>query len=184
MNTDPFRHQYAPAGCLSLPLRRRNGQIHGYTLVDADTPDEIIDVRWSMLVSPNGCRAVRTVHSRGIGSQPKLLLLHRVILQPPASMDVDHINRDSLDNRRANLRPATASQNGHNCPMRATNRTGYKGVSPCGFGRFQAIITVEGRRIYIGKYATAAEAALAYNAIAAEHLGEFALLNQVEGAVA
>lgn len=188
MNSDPLRHQHAPAGCRSLPLLARNGQVRGYTLVDENTPDEIVGARWRLLVKHNSCQNAyyvgRTFRPQGRRSRPVLLLLHRAILQPPAYLDVDHVNRDPLDNRRANLRACTPSQNAHNCALRATNQTGYRGVIPCGFGRFAAVITVAGTRIHIGKFDTAAEAALAYNAVAAAHLGAFAYLNQVPEAVA
>lgn len=62
------------------------------------------------------------------------VLMHRVILERklgepiPEGYVVDHINRDTLDNRRENLRLATKSQNGFNSGMRKNNTSGYKGV--------------------------------------------------------
>lgn len=55
--------------------------------------------------------------------------MHRLLLAPPDGLHVDHINGDGLDNRRANLRAVTASQNCQNIGKRRTNTSGYKGVS-------------------------------------------------------
>jgi hypothetical protein len=55
--------------------------------------------------------------------------LHRFILgEVPDGMVVDHINRDKLDNRRANLRITTQSVNVFNTPLRKDNKSGVKGI--------------------------------------------------------
>jgi hypothetical protein len=93
---------------------------------------------------------------------------------------VDHVNRNGLDNRRINLRPATRSQNRVNCPPSRNNTSGYKGVSwnrPA--RRWVARIGVNGRRIGLGYFADSAEAARAYNRAALEAFGEYAWLNPV-----
>lgn len=60
----------------------------------------------------------------------KKLLLHRLIIgEIPKGMQVDHINRNKLDNRRENLRIVTPSQNSSNIGKPKTNTSGYKWVS-------------------------------------------------------
>lgn len=49
-----------------------------------------------------------------------------MILEPPAGMLIDHINRDSLDNRRSNLRICTRSENVVNSDAKKTSK--YLGV--------------------------------------------------------
>jgi len=89
---------------------------------------------------------------------------------------VDHINGDGLDNRRVNLRPATVALNARNRRIRSNNTSGYKGIYRKE-NRWYATVTVDGRHYALGGYATAEEAARAYDAGALIHHGEFARLN-------
>ena len=59
------------------------------------------------------------------------LLIHRIVLDAPAGMDVDHINGDPLDNRKENLRICTRSENCRNRKVRNTSKSGFKGVEYC-----------------------------------------------------
>lgn len=88
--------------------------------------------------------------------------------------DVDHINRDKLDNRRSNLRIATRGQNMANRSYK--NTTGFRGVyvPPASF---IASIKFEHTKIYIGSFRTIEEAAWMYDQYAIELHGEFATLN-------
>lgn len=89
--------------------------------------------------------------------------------------DVDHKDRDGTNNRWANLRPATKTQNAANTGPKKNNRTGLKGVSLCRrTGRFRATISVNRKQKTLGYFDTAAEAHEAYRAAAVERLGEYA----------
>jgi hypothetical protein len=91
---------------------------------------------------------------------------------------VDHINGNGLDNRRANLRPATGSQNAYNKGPLSNNTSGFKGVSLHGAsGRWVAKIYAEKVAYNLGYYGSPADAARAYDAAANELHGEFARLN-------
>lgn len=98
---------------------------------------------------------------------------------------VDHRNGDGLDNRRSNLRKATAAQNTWNRRLSSNNRTGYKGVQfyP-NKGRWRAQIRVNRRQISLGYHDTIEQAAAAYNEAALEHFGEFARLNTIPAVAA
>lgn len=87
---------------------------------------------------------------------------------------VDHVDGDGLNNRRANLRPATVSQNGGNMRSR-TGASKYKGVHALGRGRsgWQAMICTT----YLGQFSDEVAAARAYDAAAIEKWGDYALLN-------
>lgn len=89
------------------------------------------------------------------------LRMHRVILGLSVTdkTDGDHINRDTLDNRRSNLRIATRAQNVRNSSKRANNKSGYKGVSyHKASSKWTAQLCVDGKKMYFGVYATKEEA--------------------------
>lgn len=107
-----------------------------------------------------------------------ILKLHRMLLPVPAGIEVDHANRNGLDNRRVNLRPSTPSQNRANRPAPANSTSGYKGVSlDRGRNTWVAYITVDRRKRHLGAFADSWSAAQAYNAAALDAWGEFAYLN-------
>lgn len=89
--------------------------------------------------------------------------------------DIDHSNRDGFDNRFANLREASRSQNAGNQKRRVTNRSGFKGVARiAGREKWQGKICVRGKQIYLGLFDTPEAAHAAYCAAAEKHFGEFA----------
>lgn len=91
---------------------------------------------------------------------------------------IDHVNRDRSDNRVGNLRQATSSQNHHNTGPSSRNTTGFKGVSYRPLtDKYIAVIHASKRQKYIGRFATAEEAAAAYDREARVAHGEFAFLN-------
>lgn len=85
--------------------------------------------------------------------------------------EIDHINQQRDDNRLANMRLATRSQNMAN---RRGNGASLKGVTLHKSGRYQAQIKVHGRNLYLGLYETELDAHAAYCLSAQEHFGEFA----------
>jgi len=88
----------------------------------------------------------------------------------------DHINGNTLDNRRVNLRVATPSQSAMNTRPKSSRQ--YKGMT-FAYGKWQAKIRVDGRVVSLGAYATEVEAARAYNEAAKRLHGEFAWLNPI-----
>jgi len=88
--------------------------------------------------------------------------------------DLDHINRQRADNRIANLRPATRSQNQGNTISRRTNTSGYRGVRRTRYGRWKATISKNCCLIHLGTFDTPEEAHAAYCAEAKSFWGEFA----------
>jgi len=86
---------------------------------------------------------------------------------------VDHVNGDRTDNRIANLRLATASQNACNSGARRTNKTGLKGVTRAG-NRWRATIMIAGKQHNLGRFDSPEAAHEAYAAGAARLHGVFA----------
>ena len=103
--------------------------------------------------------------------------MHRVLLNAPKGLQVDHINHDTLDNRKENLRLVTADQNNCNLRTRSGSLSGFKGVSfHKRIGKFQARIQLAGREIYLGYFTNAEEASEVYKKAAVKYHGEFACL--------
>ncbi len=102
--------------------------------------------------------------------------LGRFLLDPPAGLEVDHINGDPFDNRRLNLRLCTHNENVMNRRKFCNTVSQFKGVYSNN-GLWQAAIGVGGKRYHIGTFATAEEAAAAYDRRARELHGEFANVN-------
>ncbi len=112
----------------------------------------------------------------------KSILMHRLILGlTDRKLQGDHKNHDTLDNRRENLRVATASQNGQNRRGAQSNSvTGIRGVFPyTKTNKFQAIIVLRGKRSYLGLFDTVAEAATAYEEANRRLYGEFGYKKQL-----
>lgn len=138
-------------------------------LISAEDFERVSQYTWTITNWDGRPYAVRE-------SEGKVVPLHRKILDAPASALVDHRNRNGLDNRRINLRLCTPTQNNANQGLRRDSRSGLKGAYWHG-GKskpWRAAVTSQGRRKYIGTYATAEEAHAAYRLAAVEAFGEFA----------
>ncbi len=103
------------------------------------------------------------------------LLHHFIVGYPPEGRQVDHINRNKLDNRKVNLRLATSSQNNANVGLRKSNTSGFKGVSFCKRShKYEARIHYQGKRYRLGYFDDSKEASIVYNNKAQEFHGEYA----------
>lgn len=111
----------------------------------------------------------------------KSIRLHRLLLNAPKGVQVDHIDGDGLNNRRANLRLCTHGQNQQNRKA-VVSKSGFKGVrrihkKPQWSIRWLATIKKDGRDRHLGSFDTAEDAARAYDRAAIQLFGEFAGLN-------
>lgn len=110
----------------------------------------------------------------------KIIIMSRFILGAPPGMQVDHIDGDGLNNTRANLRLSTPGQNQYNQSPCRGGSSKHKGVSWHKRDEiWQAYINIGGKRIYLGRFTSETEAALAYNAAAPKYHGEYARLNVI-----
>jgi hypothetical protein len=109
----------------------------------------------------------------------KVVSLHRLIMGYP-SIEVDHINQNKLDNRRANLRLATRSQNEANKPLRKDNTSGYRGVTwDAQHSKWRVQIQWDKKMYRLGRYVDIDEAVRVRDKVAKKLHGEFAWLNQI-----
>lgn len=114
----------------------------------------------------------------------KIHSVHRLLVQLiygpiPKGFEVDHKNRDRLDNRWRNLRLVLKAHNAANCKKPKSNSTGFKGVHFHKKNkRFVAYIG-KSPRVYLGSFKTAELAARAYNKAAKSRYGKYAALNNL-----
>lgn len=93
---------------------------------------------------------------------------------------VDHIDRNIFNNKRSNLRLVSNSENAMNRPKQGNNTSGYKGVSWNRIkNKWEAYISVNRKRKFLGYFECKIEAAKAYNKAALEKHGEFAFQNPI-----
>lgn len=100
--------------------------------------------------------------------------LHRLLINCPIDMEVDHIDGNKLNNKKGNLRICTKQQNMYNRAQHKNKTVPYKGVSFCTTtGRYKARINKDKSSIFIGRFDTAEEAHAAYCAYAKMLYGNF-----------
>ena len=145
--------------------------LHHFALVDREDFERVIALDWHPRVTDHTVYAAAKIDSR-------LVRLHRFVLGAACPALVDHINRIGLDCRKANLRPATHTENAINRKRDIRNTSGYKGVSWHGQAqKWRALIKVGDVWHSLGLHATPEDAARAYDAAARQHFGEYARLN-------
>jgi hypothetical protein len=143
-----------------------------FALVDAADYELVSSCKWE------AHRSGSAIYARQLGpSGTKRIRMHRLILGAPDGIQVDHASGDTLDNRRANLRLASNQENARNRKTTSRNIVGLKGVERRPNGSYRATLHTGERRLRFGPFATAEEAALAYDSAAREHFGCFALCN-------
>lgn len=146
------------------------------TIIDAEDLELVSQWKWFASRGNSTDYAQRNDRTHGIR---KTVKLHRVILNAPEGMHVDHINHNGLDNRKSNLRLCTLSENLRNRRKQKGCSSEYKGVVKRQGSRqitWMATVKVDKKR-HTQSFATELEAALWYDEKAKEHHGEFANLN-------
>lgn len=146
----------------------------GEEIVVDDADFEALNVRKWQVSADGYARRSQRVGPRKEGRKLPIVM-HRLImgLSFGDGLEVDHINGNRLDNRRANLRVCLKRENARNRPTHRNNRLGVKGVSAHG-KKFRSEIQIDKRRIYLGLHETAELAAEFYSLAADMVHGEFA----------
>lgn len=109
------------------------------------------------------------------------LFIYKMLgIKIPVGYQVDHINRNKLDNRISNFRIVLPRENAINRPLNKNNTSSYKGVSKhsqC--DKWVSQVMVNRKNIYLGLFKDKVDAARAYNTAANNYFGEFATLNKI-----
>ncbi len=159
------------------------------TLVDDEDLPRILalGVKWSN----EGGYVVRQVRRGGRAGKAEPIWLHRFVLgvkKPYPEVEVDHVDANTLNNKKSNLRCCTKGENQRNRGVNRTKKnTSYKGVfhdpSPRGLKPWRVKIRVDGTLKSYGRFSSAEEAARCYDKVARELFGEYARLNFKEAKV-
>lgn len=152
-----------PENVKAIPLTKGK-----HAIVDADDYDFLMQWKWYF----NNGYAARKPNIQ--------IYMHRLVARTPTGMDTDHINKNTLDNRKTNLRICTRSQNNGNSKKRGGGKASsiYKGV--CfhrAAAKWMAQIGTKDRNIYLGLYDSEEEAAIAYNLGSSQYFGKFSRQN-------
>lgn len=145
-------------------------------IVDDDVYEQIKKYSWHAHKNRSGrFYAIRRIKKNGVWSHMKM---HREVMNAKEGEIIDHINCDSLDNRKSNLRVVSRSQNTWNQITHIKTSSKFKGVSWHKDRRkWQAYVTKDYKTYYLGLHEMEEDAARAYDKKAKELFGEFARLN-------
>lgn len=168
----PIKHTIEGYGeVYKVPLN--NGE---FSICDIDDYEIVSNHLWHAVWNKYTKSYYASTNIRNSDGKRQTMHMQRAIMNAPKGMFVDHINHDTLDNRRCNLRLATKSENMMNRRRVKPNSSGLKGVYKKSKNKWYAIVTVRGNRINLGIFETKDEAYAAYCEAALKYHGEFACL--------
>lgn len=150
------------------------------TIIDFDDFSFVKEYLWSLDKS-NGYTISSELKSNNTYRYKKLYL-HNLIFkyynEIPYGFEIDHINRNRLDNRKTNLRLATRSQSSQNTTKRDGTTSKFKGVYfDKSRNKWKMQLSKDGKLLYNKRFDTELEAAIFYNQKAIEEFGKFANIN-------
>lgn len=152
-----------------------------FAIVDDADYDLLMQWKWTYLQGRKTGYAVRYTK---VDDKRVTVYMHRFIINASTGVEVDHKDRNGLNNTRNNIRIATPGQNRANAPKSNRKTTSrYKGVYRTNNPSrpWWAHIGIEGKSRTIGYFANELDAACAYNYAAVQHYGEFAYVNDIPG---
>jgi hypothetical protein len=151
VNTDP-----AGASYMIIPLTK------GYsTIVDTEDYKFLMQWKWCVNINKQFPYAQRSINYRKLNGKwtTTVVKMHRAIMNPAKNMVIDHINHNTLDNRKSNLKICTHRENMMNLIIK--NKNGFIGVNKS-HKKFKAMAMVDGKVKQIGRFDTSIEAHNAY----------------------
>jgi len=144
-------------------------------LVDNNMFDCLNKHKWHAYCHHRHWYAIRSI--RKANGKQTTQSMHRIIINIPKGLQIDHQNHNGLDNRKSNLRICTNAQNQYNQKLRQGSSK-YKGVYlDKQREKWKAQIQLNNKQIHIGRFLDEIDAAKAYDKKAIELFGKFACLN-------
>ena len=135
---------------------KRKGELFE-VLIDDEDYDLVKDYNWCIVKYPKAYYVSTYIKGSYGKGKSKRIFMHRLIMDAPKGIQVDHIFHNGLDNRKSKLRLITHGGNRRNC--RLPNKTGFKGVQKTQSGKFMARIDILGNKTkYLGSFTTPEQA--------------------------
>lgn len=155
---------------MKLPLKNKDFTVE----IDDDDFRVVGGLNWYCIKAGRGHRYAGWYFKDRDGKE-SLLLMHRVLfsLQHGDKMEVDHRDRNGLNNKRENIRLCEHKENMRNRKISKANKCGLKGVYASG-NKWRAEIKFNGKKIHIGCFSTKEDAHDAYKKSASELHADFA----------
>jgi hypothetical protein len=145
-------------------------------IIDDEDYELVMSMRWRLFKDHGNLYAKANLKLPN--GKKTTIRMHRLILNAPEGLMVDHKNGDGLNNQKNNIRLVEQWQNACNQGIRKSNRTGFKGIVVAQNGKsYYAVITANKTVTKLGKFKTLEDAARAYDNAAVSLHGEFARLN-------
>lgn len=159
-NKNRFKNLIQPEDYKLVPLTQGK-----FAIVDNEDFDRVKSINWS-------------VNKGGYAISTRKGLMHRFIMNPSKDRIIDHKDRNTLNNRKENLRICGMSENSMNSISKVNSKSIYKGVYWIeSRNKWKSLITLNQKTFYIGYFKSEIKAAKAYDKRAIQLFGEFALLN-------
>jgi hypothetical protein len=141
-----------------------------YVKIDLEDVEKCQDYKWSV----GAYRYKKEGKVFHYATNKKVGLLHRFVTNAPKNIQVDHKNRDTVDNRKDNLREATRSQQGMNGNIPVNNTSGHLGVTWVkSLGKWMASLGKNMKKINLGYYDDIDDAIRARKEGEIKHFGEY-----------
>lgn len=143
-----------------IPLWKKDGTVRAWAAIDTEDLSFVFPHHWFMSAKGYAARHLPATP----GGITRLGYLHRDLYGLPYPSDgreVDHRDRDRLNNRRSNTRLVTHRENSQNVPLLRNNTSGYRGVSLSSSGRWRAYIYSSGKQYHLGTFCNVEDAATA-----------------------
>lgn len=149
-----FKNEYFVCGdATAIHITRNNGNVYE-VFIDSDDVEKVLGAgTWAVMEDnrSDNFYVCRNINVNGKGTRQ---LIHRFIMGTPKGLVVDHLNHDTLDNRKSNLRSVTHAENQQNRKGASKHsKTGIRGVSfDKKSNKWRAQIAVNCKKMFLGLF--------------------------------